>query len=400
MATTGSNVERIGSYNQVVVLDAIRRFGPISRVEIAQRTQLSAQTVTNIVRRLLLDGDALEVGKSFTSGKPRTLIELAANSSCAFGVHLDPSHTTVALLNVHGSPLSQRSLETADSNPEEVVGMIADAIIDITQELELTSGNVLGIGVGVPGPVAIETGVMTHPTHLPQWRGFSLRDELEKATGLPVIIEKDVVVSAVAQRWLSEDPHESAVTVYVGTGIGAGMTAEGRVVRGSSGNSGAVAHIIVDTGPDAVTCRCGRRGCITVTSSPFALISRAQQSGMDLPGNSRQEQIAALFTLATTGEPRAKSLIHAAMEGLASMCLVLVDLHEPDRLILGGPFWPIYRAPFSETFTSLVQNAPHDSALRSVEITESSLVDELGAVGAGLIVLDRKFTPKLEDFAL
>lgn len=393
MATTGRNAVQVGSYNQSVVLDTIRRLGPTSRVEIAASTGLSAQTVTNIVRRLLSEGWVRESGKTRTSGKPRTLLELAEDAGYAFGVHVDPFHTRLVVLNANGEPIAHKLLPTAERQPESVVSSVAKSVTQLIGELKLDPRAVLGLGIGVPGPVDVESGVMIHPTHLPKWHGFPLADRLRQETGLNVVVEKDVVAAAIAHRWSMENSTESAVIVYVGTGIGAGVVSEGRVVRGATGNSGSVAHIVIDTSAEAELCRCGRRGCVTATASPTALVRRAKEAGLQLPGPTNREALTELFDMARTGDPVAKRLVDSAVSGLTTMVLALTDLLEPDRLVLGGPFWAVYRSGLLDGLRQLLNDPPEDSPLDGIEVSESALGDELGAIGAGLLVLDRQLTP-------
>lgn len=402
MVSTGSNAVQVGSFNQAVVLDVIRRSDKISRVEIAKMTGLSSQTVTNIARRMLDQGLVIEAGKtSVKLGKPRTLMQLNPAGGYAIGVHLDPSFTSVALLDLTGQIVHhQRFATPSAADPENVIEVIAGALAGVISLTGVDKAKILGIGIGAPGPVDLEAGIVMSPPHLPRWHRVALRDELAKVTGLPVILEKDVIVAAVAERWNARSSTNSAVVIYVGTGIGVGSISNGIIIRGTSGNSGDVAHIIIDNGPDAELCSCGRRGCVTVTASPTALITRARAAGIDLPKENDAAALTELFRLEASGDQVAHSLISTAVAGLAHMALVVTDLYDPDRLIFGGPFWSRYRDAFNRQTRKMLESAPTASPIHSVEISESTLGDEMGAMGAGIIVLDRFLTPNAGNLTL
>lgn len=396
MLSTGSNAVKVGSFNQTVVLDAIRRSDSISRIEISQRTGLVPQTVTNITRRLINDGLVVEAGKSATGlGKPRTLIRLNPLGKVAIGVHLDPAVTSLALLDLTGKVLNHRRFTTPSAtDPAHVIAVIAEAVSDTISISSTDRERILGVGIGAPGPVDLKAGIVDSPPHLPHWHRVPLRDELSRVTGLPVILAKDVIAASVAETWHSPSlRRDTTVVIYVGAGIGVGASIQGEVVRGASGNSGDVAHIVVDDGDDAEKCRCGRRGCVTVTASPTALVRRARQSGISLPEESTAAALTALFTAEAQGDARAAALISTAVTGLARMALVVTDLYDADRLVFGGAFWSRYRDAFDRIARTTLLSAPIAHPIHSIEITESILGDEMGAIGAAILLLDRYLSP-------
>ena len=125
---TGTNLPRVGDYNRAVVLDAIRRRSPVSRVELAEGTGLTNQTVSNVVRRLLDEGLVQEIGQAPSQGgKRRTLLSLRADAAYAVGIHLDPDSTVAVLLDLAGRVLHRRRLGTAaHSDPGHLVAKLAE----------------------------------------------------------------------------------------------------------------------------------------------------------------------------------------------------------------------------------------------------------------------------------
>ena len=396
MVSTGSNAVQVGSFNQTVVLDAIRRAGEIARVEISQITGLVPQTVTNITRRLINEGLVVEAGKTTAGpGKPRTLIRLNPLGKVAIGVHLDPAVTSVALLDLTGQVLRHHRFTTPSAtDPQHVIAVIAAAVADIITATSTDRERILGVGIAAPGPVDLRAGIVDCPPHLPHWHRVPLRDELARVTNLPVILEKDVIAAAVADTWHASPRRKgTTVVVYVGTGIGVGTSYQREVIRGSSGNSGDVGHIVVDDAADAAQCSCGRRGCVTVTASPTALVNRARAAGIHLPEETTAAALTALFAREAEGDERAAALISTAVTGLARMALVVTDLYDADRLVFGGAFWSRYRDAFNRIARDTLLSAPIAHPIHSIEVTESTLGDELGAIGAATLLLDRYLTP-------
>lgn len=400
-ASKGSNLERVGSFNQALILDSVRRAGTISRVELAEITGLVPQTVTNICRRLLREGLIVESGKSSVGpGKPRTLLRLNPRARVAVGVHLDPAVITVVLLDLDGAILARRQLTTPSvAQPERVIADIAREVALVIEEAGVRPGQALGVGVGAPGPIDLRRGLIDSPPNLPAWDQAPLRDSLALATGLPVILDKDVVAAVVAENWNdAAGRHGATALVYVGTGIGAGLMVDGEVVRGASGNAGEVGHIMVD--PDGPPCPCGGRGCVAVSVAPSALVRRARTVGLELPVDADPTSaaaVAALFALAEGGDALARELVDVAARGLVRMAMVIIDLHDIDRLVFGGPFWSLFRRAVIEVALPAVRSSPAAHPIHEVQVVESHLGHDMGAVGAASLVLDRFLSPRPGD---
>jgi len=166
----GSNLSRLGDFNQTVVFDAIRRTpGGISRVELVAETGLTAQTVSNIVRRLLAQEFIVESGlvQSFVRGKPRTLLRVEPSARFAVGVHVDPATLTYVLIDIEGRVRQYARRPTLEARrPEHVVAAIADQVTQLVTAAGIERAAVLGIGVAAPGPIDVVEGVLLEPPQL------------------------------------------------------------------------------------------------------------------------------------------------------------------------------------------------------------------------------------------
>ncbi|WP_205705665.1 ROK family protein, partial [Kineococcus indalonis] len=194
----------MGDYNKVVVLDAVRRHAEgLSRVELAALTGLSAQTVSNICRHLLEQGLVVEAGKQAGGpGKPRTMLQLAPSGRYAVGVHLDPVVATTVVLDLRGGVVARSDVPLAPEEPaQRTLARVAAQVADTVAASGVPAERLTGLGVAVPGPVDGPAGDVVGAPNLPGWTRVPVRRVLAEATGLPVLLDKDVVAAAVAEMW-------------------------------------------------------------------------------------------------------------------------------------------------------------------------------------------------------
>ena len=252
----GSNLSRLGDFNQIVLLDAIRRAGAgISRVELVAETGLTAQTVSNIVRRLLAADLIVEGGRvqSAVRGKPRTLLKVRPDARFAVGVHVDPAILTYVLIDLDGQVRQYARRRTrAAGHPEQVVAAIADEVRALLAVGRSRGVSVLGIGVAAPGPLDVVQGVLLKPPQLAGWERVRLRADLREATGLHVLVDKDVTAAATGERWAHGGARHNFLFCYLGSGVGAGIVMDDAVLRGASNNIGEIGNIRVWSDADDV----------------------------------------------------------------------------------------------------------------------------------------------------
>lgn len=193
------------SHNAALVLDLLRAAGGdgISRLELAERTGLTPQAVSKITGRLREDGMATEAGRrASTGGKPRTVLRLVPSAAHAVGLHLDRDELTAVLVDLAGTVVASRSRALDLGGP--VPHAISAAAGEVRALLAVGPERVLGVGVGMPGPLDHRTGVPGRVTGAPGWAGVPLRDELAERLGVPVVLDKDTnaVVLGLALRGL------------------------------------------------------------------------------------------------------------------------------------------------------------------------------------------------------
>jgi predicted NBD/HSP70 family sugar kinase len=397
----GSNLSRLGDFNQVVLLDAIRRSPRgISRVELVSETGLTAQTVSNIVRRLIGEELVVESGRVRTTsrGKPRTLLRVQPSARFAVGVHVDPATLTYVLIDIEGTVRQYARRRTQDvGRPDQVVAAIAAEVGRLIEAAAIDPSAVLGIGVAAPGPIDVVEGILIKPPQLAGWEWVRLRADLHDATGFHVLVDKDLTAAATGERWAHGGARHDFVFCYLGSGIGAGIVMGDVVLRGASNNIGEIGNIIVDPGGDDLGV--GLPGTLASTCLPQAIVVRAQQRGITPVTFAPSDFVVVddaftdLCERAYAGEPECVRLLDDAITGLAAGLAVLVNVLDVDRVVLGGPIWSRISSRVLATLPGLIQ--PQLVAARQPLIVEGSAVGEhVAAQGAAALVLDHVLSPR------
>ncbi|MBT1674169.1 ROK family transcriptional regulator [Curtobacterium flaccumfaciens] len=414
----GANLPSIGGFNRTVVLDAVRRSPDgLSRVELAARTGLSAQTVSNVTRFLIEAGMIVESGTVVSGrGKPRTILRLEPGSRYAVGVHVDPAVVTYVLLDLAGTVVaaSTTSTPTAD-DPSEVVRTIASAVDGLVADAGVAVDSVLGVGIASPGPIDVEAGIVVDPPFLPRWRDVPLRDALAEATGHPVLLEKDVTAAAVGEMFLAgESSARNFAFVYFGTGFGVGLVVDHEPVRGVGSNAGDAGHIMVDQGSLAGTPDgSGTRGEVGAAVAPDRLVRIARSRGLALTSggagvgaaadtdaadaadvdavNAAWDQLAVAIA---DGDDTAVTLAADAGTVMGNAVVLIVNLLDIDRVVFGGPFWSRIASAALPAARTAIVGSPLLVPKHAVQVVESDRGADVAAVGAACLVLDAALSPR------
>ncbi|GAA1412227.1 transcriptional regulator [Glutamicibacter uratoxydans] len=399
----GTNLGRLGDFNQAVILESIRRAPDgISRVELAGSTGLSPQTISNVVRRLLDDGIVRE-DRTIVSGpgKPRTVLELEGNRLVSIGIHLDPSVLSFVAMNLRGEVLRERSIEVPNLEvASETVQLMANTVKELIAEIRVPKKHIVGVGIAVPGPVNVEEGVVLNPPLLDGWADVELVNPLRKLLRLQVIIEKDTIASAVGELWQSkEEKADDFVFVYCGHGFGAGIVINGEVHHGASNNAGEIGHY--STGYKSIKCEeCGADDCLAAGTSYEFISQKAQERGLDLPTyeilgpEQRAEGINRLTELALEGNAVAKEIVTETMVMVGEVAGQLANSLDIREVVFGGPQWVKVNELVADDVDAAIQRRFALRAVHEIESRTSKLGGNVGAVGGACVVMDASLSPK------
>jgi predicted NBD/HSP70 family sugar kinase len=394
----GTNQLRLADFNQAVVLDVVRRSPGVSRADLQRASGLSSQTISNITRRLIDDDLILESAPG-GGARGRPSIPLAVNRDGAFsvGVHIDPARLTIVLLDLAGEVRRQQQLRTPQAtHPPEVTSLIADRVDALMTEAGVDRDRVLGLGIAAPGPLDVRAGVVLDPPQLLNWRGVKLRSDLHDATGLPVLLDKDVTAAATAELRSSTDASTDFVFLYLGSGVGASVVVENQVLRGTTNNIGEIGDIIVD--PDAEQLEgFGRQGGLAAACVPEALVIQAARLGL-LPLPNLDDYLAIddscteLCHLAASGNGGAARILQRAAARVAVGLGVLVNLLDVPRVVIGGPLWNRLSDAFLPVLPALLSREL--VAREDVTVEGSAVGEHVAAQGAAELVLDHFLAPR------
>ncbi|MGY4720649.1 ROK family transcriptional regulator [Naumannella huperziae] len=384
----------MGDFNQVLVLDLIRRAnGQVSRIDLGDRSGLAPQTVSNIVGRLLdsglvTEGAAVPRGR----GKPPRPLTVNPAGACAVGVHLDPATVSYTLLDLAGGVAGRLRRRTPPgTKPADIVAQVVETVADLTGSCGADPDRLLGIGLAVPGPIDDSRGVLLTPPQLSQWHDVPLRDDLAAAAGVPVLMEKDVNAAAVAEVWAREGCHEDFVLLYLGTGVATGLVLGGEVWRGRSGNSGEIGGVLTTDGSGAPLRFADR-------VIPGDLICQARELGVDVPEVDPDDPVAVdeaftrLVLLAADGDPAAGRVLDESVTAAGAVLAQLINLVDVDHVVVGGPLWSRVSDRYLADLASTMR--PRLVDRDDVRVLPSVQGDTVTAYGAAALVMNRFLAPR------
>ncbi|UCN13766.1 ROK family transcriptional regulator [Cellulomonas iranensis] len=377
------------------ILDVIRAAGTISRVELTHATGLTAATVSTVVRRLLDEGLVVEAGRAeSTGGKPRMLLQLDPAARYAVGVHLDHAGITYVVANLGGQVVARwRRPGTGADDPRVVVDRIAAEIAANVARIGVDRRLLLGVGVVSPGPLATSTGMTIAPPVMQHWSDFPLAAVIEDAVGLPVLLDNDATAAALGEYWSGGVPTGAVcAALYMGTGIGSGIIVDGAVYRGRSSNAGEVGHVCLDV--DGPPCWCGGRGCLEALAGPSAVVARALDAGIVLPGRSVSEDFAALARAAARGEDQPVRLLAESARYVAAATQSLANVLDLDLVVLTGSSFAHAGSLYLPVVQERLDAGFFARATHGVRVTISSHAAEAAAVGGAALVLQAELAPR------
>ena len=404
MHQTGTNLPKVGQYNRAVVLDKIQFSDGISRVEIAELTGLTPQTVSGIVRRLIAEGIVREDGAGLSNGgKPRMRLRVNASSGRAVGVHFDPAELSCVVVDLMGHPLgSLRRPTPADADPASIAAAVADLVDKVLAGAGVAREDVLGLGFVTPGPIAHEDGLLMSPPQLSDWNRVPLKRLVAEATGLPVTLDNDATAAAIGERWAGAGRGVANFAFFfVGTGVGGGLILNHQVHRGGSMNAAEFGHTSVF--PDGPVCYCGNRGCLETLISPKAIaadVQRRLDAGQGRGSALRQLPVLeheAIYRTAAQGDEFAGQIVETAAAHLATVVVNVVNIVDVDLVVLGGHGLRHVEERFRSTVEQALQTRPMARRIRTARVELSPLARDAVAVGGAALVLYATYSPQVSD---
>ncbi|MGH3646160.1 MAG: ROK family protein [Micromonosporaceae bacterium] len=383
--------QRLDGRNRI--LAALSRLGPVSRAELARRTSLAPSTVSTIVSELQRAGLVDELDAAATpatgtkGGRPAILLALHRSAGVAVGIDLGRRHLRVAVSDLAHTLLAERNLTvTRDRGAREDIDSAVTLVNELLTEAGVDRDQVVGVGMGLPGPVHRATGELGDSTILPGWVGVAAAPAMTEALGLPVVVDNDANLGALSE-WMWGAGRDATELAYlkIGTGIGAGLIVAGRPYSGAGGTAGEIGHTVID--PAGPICRCGNRGCLEMSAGTGAVLDALRPTHGD--GRTIQQVV----KLARDGDAGCRRAIADAGHAVGTALATLCNLVNPQRIIVGGEL-----AAAGEILLAPIRGALTRGTIRSaaadVSVLESALGDRAEVLGAVALAL-RSGTPLL-----
>ena len=295
----------------------------------------------------------------------------------SIGVDMGGTNLRAAAITEEGTIVEKISGSTPlQAGPDAAVADIVKAVQTI-QSHQGEAGFV-GIGIGVPGFIRMETGVIAGWANNPSYNGYPVRDRLRASLGTNVILENDANAAALGETWMGAGKGVSdLVLLTLGTGIGGGIIIGGRVLHGAQGMAAELGHITIS--PNGNPCGCGNRGCVEKHASATAIAAMGRL--MNLGANLTSEDV---YNLAVAGNDRAMAVFHAMGEALGIALATLINIFNfPLYLISGGPIpaWPF----FSPSMLAEVERRSFTYRSTKPRIEPAALGNEAGLYGAAYL---------------
>ena len=381
---------------EMELLQAIFWSAGVSRYRLAARLGYSRSKANTLVSGLLEQGVLGETGLQDSSGgrRPETL-KLSPGLGVVLGVDLGATSLDVAVMRPDLGILAHHA-EPADvrAGPAVVLARVRNLLRQLLEDCGAGAEQVIGIGMGVPGPVDFASGQLVNPPLMPDWDSFSIRDFLGEDYAAPLYVDNDVNLMALGELWRLQRGLSNFLVIKVGTGIGCGIVCHGEVYRGANGSAGDVGHICVDrSGP---RCHCGNFGCVEAMAAGPAIARmglEAAQAGqsaqlaqaLELRGRLTTEDVA---QASHGGDAAANAILQRSGNLIGQMLASVVNFFNPSHVFIGGGITSI-----GPQFLASVRQSVYQRSLalstRHLEIQYAPLGARGGLVGAGVLAMQQ-----------
>jgi predicted NBD/HSP70 family sugar kinase len=382
------SLEGLRELNRLRVVDALRERGLASKGDLADLTGLSRTTVTVVLSDLQRSGlvverdDAEPAATAARKGRRPVRYALDASAGAAVGVDFDHSHLRVAVADLSLRVLGEREMALdVDHDATDALDVAAGMVEELLRDTGVSRDRLIGTGMGLPGPIDIETGTVQSSVILPGWVGLQPARELAERLGLHVEVDNDANLGALAETVCGAVRDlRHVIYLKVSGGIGGALVLDGRVYRGAAGRAGELGHIEVQAG--GALCRCGKRGCLeTIASAPVLVDLLRAMHGPYLTLDD-------MLDLIQSGDLGARRLVVEAGQAIGRLLGDICNVLNPQAVVVGGELAGAGQ-PFLDAIREAINWRVMAGGTRPIEIRPALLGRRSGVLGAlALIVGD------------
>jgi len=302
------------------------------------------------------------------------------------GIDLGATNIKAGVVGADGKVLFRTRLTTdADKGPENVADRMARAARQCVENVEGGKKGVAGIGIGSPGPLDLESGVVVFAPNMDGWDNVPLRAMIEERTGLTCTIENDGNAAALAEQWVGAGRGASSLVIFtLGTGIGGGIVLDGKVLHGVGGVAAEMGHMSIN--PDGPVCGCGNKGCIEAYASAPAMVRRMREAiaggrSTSLAARAKRLTSKDIYEAALAGDEAARENMEMTGFYLGVTVTNIMHLLNPEVIVFSGGVTAagdMLMAPILRT----VEERAMESSRRGARVCFAELGEDAGVIGA------------------
>jgi glucokinase len=307
------------------------------------------------------------------------------------GVDLGGTNLRTAILNTDGEILDRHKEAThASDGWAKVVSRLVENIKRQQEKAARRGHEVLAVGVGAPGVIRADKGIVVKSPNFPDWNNLPLKDQLEKSLDIPVFLENDANAAALGEQWRGAGQGiRSLILLTLGTGVGGGIILDNKIWHGADGMAGEIGHMTLF--PDGRSCSCGNTGCLEMYASSRGIVQsyREEIRKSSVRDGEQLEHITSeqVYEAAGGGNKIALRVMKDMGRMLGVGIASLINIFNPERIVVGGGVkdaWPLF---IDSTREEIFKRAFEVPAKRT-EIVPSQLGDDAGMVGAAAAALE------------
>jgi glucokinase len=314
------------------------------------------------------------------------------------GIDLGGTKISTALVDATGKIIARDYRETrAAEGQKAVIARMVDAAHRVIGEAGLAPAQVMAVGVGIPGPIDSQTGVVTAPPNLPGWKNVPIKQLIEEALGITTFMENDANAAALGEhRFGAGRGVQDMIYVTASTGIGGGLILNGQLYSGTTGAAGEIGHVtVLPWGP---YCGCGNRGCLEALASGTAIaregremVRRGVPTLIAELAEGQPERVTAklIAEAADKGDIEAQEILAEAMAYLGVGMANLVNLFNPELIVIGGGLTNMGEGLFGPVRRAIERRA-FPAAAKAVQVVPAELGDDVGVLGAVAVAMAQK----------
>lgn len=364
--------------NSARVVDAVKRYGHITQVELAAATGLSAATISNIVKSLQAQG-VVQTQNTVRSGRRAQMVTLRRATGLGVGVYIGRRALHIIIADAAQEAMSQQVLPLpVDHRVDTTLDRAAMLIMELTENLGAQLSELIGIGVALPAPIDPDSQLIAVRGIMRDWDDVDVRDVLSRRLHKEVVVDNDANAGAIAEaRYGGLRGATSGVYVRASYQTGAGVILDGHLHRGPHGTAGEIGHVQVS--PQGPICQCGARGCLNTVVGADALIDLLRISRGPL-------SLRDLISLANEGDPGCRQVLADAGSTIGGVLADMSTWSDPQRIVVGGEL-----AEAGEVFLAPMRDAVVGRPLLAagaITLRASQLGERTEALGALALAMD------------